>query len=398
MQRNSSFFSERAGVTILFLGAIALWGWMPAVAAETATEVDFRYTPPAWQTAICLPDDAHKTLVDRSGALLYHYGQGGREFGTVVSLEPAPGSVWERQSLHSARVPIVRTQRTLPGLEIVEEAFAAPGLAASPGTPAPSGRQDLVVCHVRNTGTAEASIAPRLLVDTTLPAKYDAPTERLVIGQRESIRTSLAVAGVGHESSRHNIQLDQLTIPAGQTVSFFVAYCSGDCGSEPATVEQALALRERAVEYWHQLPLPWGCVQVPDAGVQALVESSIRNIWQAREIKQGLPVFQVGPTCYRGLWIVDGAFLLEAAALVGAGQDAQRNRIHTGSAKAIRRVRSAQSPVLQGKRHRALDLRATCDADPGQSVARIRMAQAGGGRRLHPSSPAKEPGKRHAAG
>jgi hypothetical protein len=53
------------------------------------------------------------------------------------------------------------------------------------------------------------------------------------------------------------------------------------------------------------------------------VDSSIRNIWQAREIKQGLPAFQVGPTCYRGLWIVDGAFLLEAAAIVGAGQEAR---------------------------------------------------------------------------
>jgi len=27
------------------------------------------------------------------------------------------------------------------------------------------------------------------------------------------------------------------------------------------------------------------------------VDSSKRNIWQAREIKRRLPVFQVGPTC-----------------------------------------------------------------------------------------------------
>ena len=58
-------------------------------------------------------------------------------------------------------------------------------------------------------------------------------------------------------------------------------------------------------------------------GIQALLDSSIRNIWQAREIKKGLPAFQVGPTCYRGLWIVDGAFLLEAAAMLGAGDQAR---------------------------------------------------------------------------
>jgi hypothetical protein len=36
-----------------------------------------------------------------------------------------------------------------------------------------------------------------------------------------------------------------------------------------------------------------------------------------------LPAFQVGPTCYRGLWIVDGAFLLEAATILGAGDQAR---------------------------------------------------------------------------
>ena len=42
-----------------------------------------------------------------------------------------------------------------------------------------------------------------------------------------------------------------------------------------------------------------------------------------REIKQGLPAFHVGPTVYRGLWVVDGSFLLEAAAILGRGQDAR---------------------------------------------------------------------------
>ena len=41
------------------------------------------------------------------------------------------------------------------------------------------------------------------------------------------------------------------------------------------------------------------------------------------EIKQGLPAFHVGPTVYRGLWVVDGSFLLEAAAILGRGQDAR---------------------------------------------------------------------------
>ena len=49
----------------------------------------------------------------------------------------------------------------------------------------------------------------------------------------------------------------------------------------------------------------------------------MRNIWQAREIIDGKISFQVGPTVYRGLWIVDGAFLLEAATMVNKGEDAR---------------------------------------------------------------------------
>ena len=99
-----------------------------AVPAPGTDTVDFRYAPPEWQTAICLPDDPDKSLVDRSGELLYHYGQGGREFGTRVGVEAAEGATWQKQEVLSPRVPIVRTFRAAEGLEIVEEAFAVTDL------------------------------------------------------------------------------------------------------------------------------------------------------------------------------------------------------------------------------------------------------------------------------
>ena len=78
--------------------------------------VDFRYSPPEWQTAICLPDDPYKSLVDKSGELLYHYGQGGREFATRIAVEVAGNAVWQKQELLSPRVPIVRTYRDRAGI------------------------------------------------------------------------------------------------------------------------------------------------------------------------------------------------------------------------------------------------------------------------------------------
>ena len=470
------------GMTGILLSAIT----RGLCADATANAVDYRYSPPEWQTAICLPDDPHKSLVDRSGELLYHYNQGGREFATRVGVEVAGGAVWQKQELLSPRVPIVRTFRVADGLEIVEETFAITDLrqtnaptAASPlqridsggmnrdwakpsagldsslrhiavhtggnihyelAVPAgasrrlalalcegwwkeagqrvqvlhvegaepktvdtvadigqnkaaafwfdakdangdgkieiavdaspqakdkntilnglwafaadakpdsdallagklnslalarmnsvkPSGpaRNDLILVHVTNTGTETRTLRPRLIVDTTLAFSFQPEARRCVVNDHETVTASPKLARLAEEKgSRRVIELEPLTVPAGKKSLIYVLYSGGGTiVIEPGTVAEALASRDRAVAFWEKAPLPFGRVQVPDAGIQALVDSSIRNIWQAREIKKGLPAFQVGPTCYRGLWIVDGSFLLESAAMVGAGQEAR---------------------------------------------------------------------------
>ena len=316
--------------------AVILWqgGWALA-AGGGAGAVDFRYSPPEWQTAICLPDDPEKSLVDRNGELLYHYGKGGREFGTRVGVECDGGAVWVKQELYSPRVPIVQTRRTAGGLAIVEEAFAVTGLGQTNarsskalGNPA---RNDVILVRVTNRGNEARTLRPRLIVDTALAFAFEVESQRVLVNGHETITASLRMTGLAEaKGSRRAIQLEGLTVAAGEGAAFFVLYSGG--GSiviEPASVEQARACRERAVAYWQSTSLPFGRVQVPDAGIQGLVDSSIRNIWQAREIKQGLPVFQVGPTCYRGLWIVDGAFLLESAAMLGAGQEARHSIAYT---------------------------------------------------------------------
>ena len=280
--------------------------------------VDFRYAPPKWQSAICLPDDPQKSLVDDSGALLYHYGQGGNEFATRISVETADNSVRQRQQLVLPRVPIVLTTKSAPGLNTVEEAFADTSPRAD-GIP----RNDWLLISISNTSAAEVTVAPRIIVETRLDFQLDG--QHAQINKCETIHSSLAMSGVTvTDKSRHAIQLDKLTIAPGKSADFTVLYCAGAAlPPEPPTVPQAVAARDRAIAWWNKAPLPYDHIQVPDLGIQALIDSSIRNIWQAREIKNGMTAFQVGPTCYRGLWIVDGAFLLEAAAMLGAGDQAR---------------------------------------------------------------------------
>ncbi len=90
-------------------------------------------------------------------------------------------------------------------------------------------------------------------------------------------------------------------------------------GLDQAWAQRALAETRR---FWQEFPLLRLAFSVPDPAVNEMIEALARNILQAREIKEGLPVFQVGPTCYRGLWVVDGHFFLEAAQYLGYADDA----------------------------------------------------------------------------
>jgi len=330
---------RRATLTVncILLACIGLFyfGDNPAFAAHEnphdSLSVDFAYSPPEWQTAICLPDDPYKSIVDKSGELLYHYlriAGGTDRFQTRIGVRIAKDVVWKKQQLHSPRVPIVQTFLKAEGLEVIQEAFAVTHsldftTLTKPEAPA---RNDLILIRITNTGAAPQAVQPQLTVSTDTDFDFRIDTQQVVINHHERITSSLKMTGLAAEKddARRVIQLESLTVPAGKTETFFILYSGGGkIVLEPASVEQALASRERAVAYWQKLDLPYDRVQVPDVGIQALLDSSIRNIWQAREIKDGLPAFQVGPSCYRGLWIVDGAFLLEAATILGAGDQAR---------------------------------------------------------------------------
>jgi len=296
--------------------------------------VDFGYMPPEWQTAICLPDDSFKSIVDKSGDLLYHYlriKKVTEGFRTQVRIQIADELVWEKQELHSPRVPIVRTYLGAKGLEVIEEAFAVtdniePTSFAKAEVLA---RNDVVLIKIKNTGSAPRTVKPQLAVYTEFDFDFRADAQQIVVNHHETITASLKMKGVTAENKenkgmRRVIQLESLSVPAGKTETFFIVYSGGGkIVLEPTTLEQVLACRDRAVKYWENVALPYGFVEVPDAGIQDLIDSSIRNIWQAREFKDGFPAFQVGPTMYRSLWIVDGAFLLETATMLGAGDQAR---------------------------------------------------------------------------
>ncbi len=120
------------------------------------------------------------------------------------------------------------------------------------------------------------------------------------------------------------LEWDLGEIAPGRTEELLVTLPQGTAAQDAdALADASVSLRD-TIARWESAPLPYGRIEVADPAVQGLLDSCIRNIWQAREIKEGLPAFQVGPTTYRGLWVVDGSFILEAVAMLGRAEEARR--------------------------------------------------------------------------
>jgi hypothetical protein len=62
----------------------------------------------------------------------------------------------------------------------------------------------------------------------------------------------------------------------------------------------------RAAVYWLKgTPIPMKRITVPDSRIQYLIDVNTRIMYQVRDVVDGIPQFQPGPTVYRGLWTGD---------------------------------------------------------------------------------------------
>lgn len=316
--------------------------WYPVYQANGQDlKADFRYAPPFWQSTICLPDDAYKTVVDEHGNLMIHtlpvsqYG----EPRTLIGIDITNDAKWAGQHLISARIPIVITKKKLPNLEITEETFLvtripdkeiamaiplAEETEMNRGAGKENPRNDVILVRVRNTSDQARSLAPIIRINSSLPVHLR--ENQIELNNREKLGFTLPLDSSSLKTSEKEtrVKLMPVTIGPGQSLTFAVIlYGGGAFTAWPETLDEAIQCRNEAESFWKSVNLPYNRITVPDPEIQNLIDASIRNIWQSREIKNGLPAFQVGPTCYRGLWIVDGAFLLEAATILGTGTEAR---------------------------------------------------------------------------
>jgi hypothetical protein len=293
--------------------------------------IDFRYSPRLSQATICFPDDPKKTLVGQLGDLRYNFAKeqmvGGEDFGTVCtfSLAGMQDDRVVRQWLESPNIPIVHTLIDRPAATLELTAFATRHDS--------EGRVDNVLLSILSKKSV-VNAMPRLHIRTCRALKQMTGPPTVIINDVESNKPFLLAAKVGTtsdfamlwEEGGYTLYLPHGEAAPDQPLRYFIRLPQEGQAAElvEGMQQQPDALIEEARAFWKQWK-PFGSVSwsYPEKPGEFLIACA-RNIQQAREVKGGRLVFEVGPTMYRNLWIVDGNFLLEAARYLGYDKEADQ--------------------------------------------------------------------------
>ena len=347
-------------VTGLELPTAAAQAAKPAAAASERAgafnaAVDFRYAPADYQSTICFPDDPAKTLVGKWGELLYDFPHDQfaaiHQFGTIVefTLSGMGRDAWGEQTMEAAGVPILHTR--------LERATATFELIAFCTRRAGEGRVDNVVMEIR---ARDRDVTATPLVRIRSCGQFAVkPTPEGITSVVRGVEQAPWMVAIPLENPARDVSwlleeggyrltLEHGTASRARPLRYLFRFPQpGSTGSlDTAVTADELLADVRA--WWKQ----WQAFRAPVAwsmpGTQGdFLTACARNIQQAREVKNGRLVFQVGPTVYRGLWIVDGNFLLEAARYLGFDEEADQGLLSEWN----QQVPTGQIIASGGKEH-----------------------------------------------
>jgi hypothetical protein len=309
-------------------------------------QVDYRYAPQWHVSCIGLPDDTCKTQIGPLGQLLAGYDKGDffnyvGGYGIAIQFLADENMKFAGQRLYSARTPVVITEASCSGMSITQEAFAAGLDYVRNRTPTNRGnREDVILTTIRNTTNVAQTLHPVLIINSACEQKTEVSGRTALVGNHARVITGLKPVLVRQNlvDFKTVISLEPITVAPGETKQTAVLYdngrpsvLAGRLESDPETfLSQINGIKSEMVTYWETgTDIPYGHISVPDREIQNLIDASLRGIWQAREIKNGKTAFQVGPTCYRGLWVSDGSSLLETATMFDRGAAAREGVEYT---------------------------------------------------------------------
>jgi hypothetical protein len=302
----------------------------------------------SWMGAIGLPDDPIKPVVDADGTFWVERGKSSARQGIYpLALYQSPIKIHARldgttervdQRMYSPRVPISIAHKKQGPVAIEETLFlAAPldwsasvmgeGLKGRDSLPRP--RRYLLMTEYTNTGAKPVEITPMLDLQGSPPGPDLDDDTKFEIAWNTVCRTTLPIAGFkSWESAKTmnspTLAMTPLTIPPGGKARWVLTINRhGFDDFKPVNWAEADQLRKDAIVYWEKSAgLPYGVIQVPDTGIQAIIDTAIRELYQMRYVIKDLSVFLLGPAGYNDYWVFDGSLVTEAADMLGRGTDA----------------------------------------------------------------------------
>lgn len=174
-------------------------------------------------------------------------------------------------------------------------------------------RTDLV--HARYTG----DLAPALFIKTKRPL-VAGPDGTVTFEGRPFLATQPAFTALTRTE-----QGWKATFPADtREVSAWVF--SGHAGPADVTAALAEPLGAALAETrrrWGTFAIPFDRVTVGDPAIQAMIDSSLRTLWQARETINGHTQFNSSFSLYRGLWAGDAVYITNLASHLGDSRSAR---------------------------------------------------------------------------
>jgi len=305
-------------------------------AGGTSTLVDFRFAPRVRQTAFCFPDDPSKSLTDEAGTLLYGYDSkhGIDRFPLKVGfgLNGMNAARSVEQQLEEPGIPILTTVFKWDDVTLTLTTFATNRIS--------EGRYDNVVIQVRGHSDKDVEVEPVLSVSSQNKWKLEQKDDVACVtreGTQElllyaQINNSGSVPGIRGITRPFSLDEDGVThvvmhagrVSRSKTYEAFVRLPqAGSLSGVPHDMQHPEDCLAAARAFWKEWRAYHDPVSWKLGGRQGeFLTACARNILQAREVQEGKLTFQVGPTCYRGLWIVDGNFILEAARYLGYDKEA----------------------------------------------------------------------------
>lgn len=320
-------------------------GSISSMAADSPGITHHRYySLDSWIGAIGLPDDPFKAVVDADGTFWTELGLSSGRFG-VYPLAPNQTPVKIRsylqgsedrvdQRMYGPRVPVSITHKRQGDLSIEETLFLArpldwsaavqgPALKGHDSRPQP--REFLLMTEYTNHGERPATITPLLELQGSAPGINLADPSVFDLAPNTRCRTTLAInPGSAKSLKSYVLGLQPLTIPAGGKAHWVLAIDrNGFKNSQPVDWDEAEALRQSTVTYWeNSTGLPYNVIETPDPMIQAILDASIRELYQMRYVIDDRPAFFFGPRYYNDYWVLDGSFVTEAVAMLGRVEDA----------------------------------------------------------------------------